>query len=366
MIEFLDLKSINAQYRADLIEACTKVIDSGRYIQGQFVNNFESEFAAYCQASHCIGVANGLDALKLTLRAWKELGKLKYGDEVLVPANTYIASILAITENGLVPRLVEPDEETLNICPKLILSAVTKKTKVILPVHLYGRLAPMNEIISIAKEHDLLILEDGAQAHGAVSDSKRAGSWGDAAGFSFYPGKNLGALGDAGAIVTNDSELAAMVRTISNYGSSEKYINKVKGVNSRLDELQAAMLSIKLRKLDECNDRRRAIAMQYCKRIKNPNINVLPLAGYEHVYHLFVVRAKQRDELSQHLRSLGIETLIHYPVPPHVQTAYKEFNFLDFPITESIHNEILSIPISSEMSLNDLDAVVDACNSFIG
>ncbi len=365
MIPFLDLKSINARHRDDLIRAFTRVLDSGWYLQGGSVKEFESDFAAYCGSSHCIGVANGLDALTLTLRAWKELGKLNDGDEVIVPANTYIASILAITENRLVPVLIEPDPTTFNISIKNIKLAITKKTKVILPVHLYGRLAPMDEIMCIAKEHNLLVLEDAAQAHGAFLDGKRAGSWGDAAGFSFYPGKNLGALGDAGAVVTSDAVLEAVVRTLSNYGSSEKYVNKLKGVNSRLDELQAAILSVKLKRLDEDNVRRRAIAKKYCEEIKNTQIDILPFAGYEHVYHLFVVRTKHRTELEEFLGVSGVATLIHYPIAPHRQTAYTELAHLELPFTLQLHNEILSLPISPVLSDAQIDAVILACNSFM-
>jgi len=365
VIPFLDLKSINARHRDDLILAFTRVLDSGWYVQGGSVKEFESDFAAYCGSSHCIGVANGLDALTLTLRAWKELGKLHHGDEVIVPANTYIASILAITENGLIPVLIEPDPSSFNISYKNIKMAITKRNKVILPVHLYGRLAPMEEIMCIAKEHNLLVLEDAAQAHGALLDGKRAGSWGDAAGFSFYPGKNLGALGDAGAVVTSDSLLEATVRTLSNYGSAEKYINKLKGVNSRLDELQAAILSVKLKRLDEDTVRRRAIAKKYCEEIKNTEIDILPFAGDEHVYHLFVVRTKHRAELAKFLDVSGVATLIHYPIPPHRQTAYTELAQLELPFTLQIHNEILSLPISPVLSDAQIDAVIFACNSFM-
>jgi len=363
-IPFLDLALINRQLRSDLIDAFTDVIDSGWYVNGEKLNSFEKEFADYCDAAHCIGVANGLDALTLTLRAWKELGKVNDGDEVIVTANTYIASILAITENRLVPVLIEPDPTTFNISSKNIKLAITKKTKVILPVHLYGRLAPMGEIMCIAKEHNLLVLEDAAQGHGGLLDGKRAGSWGDAAGFSFYPGKNLGALGDAGAVVTSDAVLEVVIRRLSNYGSSEKYVNKLKGVNSRLDELQAAMLSVKLKHLDEDTRRRQVIAKRYCKEIKNAQIEILPFAGDDHVYHLFVVRTKHRKKLADFLESLGVATLIHYPIPPHRQAAYPELGQLDLPITQQIHDEILSLPISPVMSEEQVDTVVYACNSF--
>ena len=364
MIPFLDLKSINARHRDDLLDACAAVIDSGWYVQGQFLKAFEKEFSEYCGSKHCVGVANGLDALTLILRAWKDLGKLSDGDEVIVPANTYIASILAITENGLIPKLVEPDRLTYNICTAGILSALTPKTKVILPVHLYGKISPMQEIMAAARKHNLLVLEDSAQAHGAELDGVRAGAWGDAAGFSFYPGKNLGALGDAGAVVTSDPELAAVVRQLGNYGSAKKYVNNLKGVNSRLDELQAAMLSVKLKVLDDDSNRRRAIAKEYYERINNPYIDITPLGGLDHVYHLFVIRSRCRDELAEFLRNQGVQTLIHYPIPPHKQDAYQDYSHLALPETEAMHREVLSLPISPVMEQCDVNTVIDACNAF--
>ena len=279
MIPFLDLKAINAQYRAELIAACTRVIDSGWYITGNEVEQFEQDFSNYCGTQYAIGVANGLDALTLTLRAWKELGKIKEGDEVIVPANTYIASILAVSSNGLVPILVEPDLATYNLCPKNVETAITSKTRVILPVHLYGQLADMPAIMDIAARHDLLVLEDSAQAHGASHNGKKSGNWGHAAGFSFYPGKNLGALGDAGAVTTNDKNLADTLRALSNYGSHEKYKNIFQGVNSRLDEIQAAMLNVKLCHLDAEIAHRRTIAAAYLEDINNPNIVLPPKIG---------------------------------------------------------------------------------------
>ena len=333
MIPFLDLKKINQQYRNELVEACTRVIDSGWYIGGSELEKFENNFANYCGSKYAIGVANGLDALILTLRAWKELGKLKDGDEVIVPSNTYIASILAITANNLTPVLVEPTIGSYNIDPKKIEQAITAKTKVLLPVHLYGQLAPMPEIMEIAKKYNLLVLEDSAQAHGAQIGGVKAGNWGDASGFSFYPGKNLGALGDAGAITTNNDELANMLRAIRNYGSHEKYKNLVPGVNSRLDEIQAAMLDIKLKFLDQETEHRRKIAEMYLTKIKNPEVS-LPLHEVDatqykqHVWHLFVIRTKNREALQKHLADNGVQTLIHYPIPPHKQQAYKEWNDL--------------------------------------
>jgi len=369
MIPFLDLKTINAQYRAELIEAATRVIDSGWYICGNELTKFEKQFAHYCNVKHCIGVANGLDALVLTLRAWKELGKLNDGDEVLVPANTYIASILAITENDLTPVLVEPDAGTFNICVKNARNSITKRTKAILPVHLYGQIAPMKEIVMLAEEFNLLVLEDCAQAHGASIDSIKAGAWGDAAGFSFYPGKNLGALGDAGAITTNDDQLAATLKALRNYGSHEKYKNLYKGVNSRLDEIQAALLSVKLKYLDNEIQHRKLIADIYLNNIKT-NLILLPQINSqkaseneEHVWHLFVIRTQHREQLQKHLHNQGIQTLIHYPIPPHKQAAYIEFQNISLPTTEIIHKEILSLPLSPTMSADDCYRVINAVNT---
>ena len=370
MISFLDLKSVNTQSRAELIEACTRVIDSGWYIGGNELARFEGDFASYCGTKHCIGVANGLDALILTLRAWKELGKLRDGDEVIVPANTYIASILAITENNLVPVLVEPDATTFNLCPDKVKAALTAKTRAILPVHLYGRLADMPALLDIAEQHTLLVLEDSAQAHGASIGGRRAGSWGDASGFSFYPGKNLGALGDAGAVTTNDDELAQVLRALRNYGSHEKYKNLYQGVNSRLDEIQAAVLCVKLKYLDEQTMHRRKIAQAYMEGIANPVIS-LPLGSGTsaltlniHVWHLFVVRCQHRDALQNHLASHGVQTLIHYPIPPHHQQAYPQWNALSFPITEAMHQQVLSLPIGPTLTLEEANHVVHACNIF--
>ncbi|MEN8369480.1 DegT/DnrJ/EryC1/StrS family aminotransferase [Acinetobacter bereziniae] len=369
MITFLDLKSVNKQYRTELIEACTRVIDSGWYIGGSQLEKFEQNFAEYCGTKFAIGVANGLDALILTLRAWKEIGKLNDGDEVIVPSNTYIASILAITANNLTPVLVEPDIATYNIDSAKIEAAITSQTKVILPVHLYGQLADMPAIIEIANKHNLLVLEDSAQSHGATINGKKAGNWGDASGFSFYPGKNLGALGDAGAITTNNEELAQMLRALRNYGSHEKYKNLVTGVNSRLDEIQAAMLDVKLKFLDRETQHRRKIANLYLTGIRNPLIK-LPLSGInaeefqKHVWHLFVIRTEHREALQKYLADNGVQTLIHYPIPPHKQQAYKEWNHLSYPISEQIHAEVLSLPIGPTLSLDDAKKVVQLCNSF--
>ena len=371
MIPFLDLKDVNRQYRDDLIEVCKRVIDSGWYIGGTELDKFEKNFAEYCGTRFAIGVANGLDALILTLRAWKELGEIKDGDEVIVPSNTYIASILAITANNLSPILVEPDLYTYNIDALKIEQAITPKTRVILPVHLYGQLAAMPAIMDIANKYNLLVLEDSAQAHGASLNGKKAGNWGHASGFSFYPGKNLGALGDAGAITTNDVELANMLKALRNYGSHEKYKNLVPGVNSRLDEIQAAMLDIKLKFLDKETEHRRRVASLYVDNINNPLIE-LPLTGInaekyaQHVWHLFVIRTPHREALQKYLLDNGVQTLIHYPIPPHKQQAYKEWNDLSFPISEQIHAEVISLPIGPIMSLEEVQQVINLCNSFKG
>lgn len=368
-INFLDLKKINLQYERDLIDACTRVIQSGWYIGGSALTEFENKFANYCGTKFAIGVSNGLDALILVLRAWKELHKLKEGDEVIVPANTYIASILAITENNLKPVLVEPDPNTFNIDPTQIRQAITSKTKVILAVHLYGQLADMIQISQIAKDHNLLILEDAAQAHGASVNGIKAGSWGGAAGFSFYPGKNLGALGDAGAITTNDQVLAELLRALRNYGSHEKYKNFVQGVNNRLDDIQAAMLSVKLNYLDQDTQIRRRIARRYLSEIKNPLVQ-LPIVRTNaelylgHVWHLFVIRCDRREALQTYLHERFIQTLIHYPIPPHQQKCFPLLNDLSLPITEKVHQTVLSLPISPVLSDDDVTRIVGAINEF--
>jgi dTDP-4-amino-4,6-dideoxygalactose transaminase len=370
MIPFLDLKDINQRYRQALIDAATRVIDSGWYVLGQEVQAFEQEFANYCGTRYCVGTANGLDALVLTIRAWKELGRLKDGDEVIVPANTFIASVLAITENRLKPVFVEPDAESYNIAPQNVRQAMTPKTKAIIPVHLYGQLAPMGELMDLAEEHGLLVLEDSAQAHGAMVYGKRAGSLGHAAGFSFYPGKNLGALGDAGAITTNDPELAKTVRALGNYGSHKKYENSFKGLNSRLDEMQAAFLRVKLRQLNAETVGRKQVAVAYAKGITNTNIK-LPITANSneailksHVFHLFVVRVKKRNEFQEHMKDAGIETLIHYPLAPHKQNAYSDYNKLKLPITEAIQQEVVSLPIWGSMSFNFVNKIIERSNSF--
>lgn len=369
-VPFLDLKSLNSQYREQLVEAAARVIDSGWYIQGIELAAFEEAFADYCGCPYAIGVANGLDALSLTLRAWKELGKLKDGDEVIVPANTYIATILSVTENRLVPVLVEPDLATYNLCPINLEAAITSRTRAVLPVHLYGQMANMPVLKDIADRHGLLVLEDSAQSHGASINGRKAGSWGDASGFSFYPGKNLGALGDAGAITTKDDELAQALTAIRNYGSHEKYKNIYKGVNSRLDEIQAAILQVKLKYLDGQSEKRREIARIYLEGIDNPSIvlplevGISPIGMESHVWHLFVVRCDERDALQKYLADNGVQTLIHYPIAPHRQKAYAPMNGLSFPLTEKIHQSILSLPMGPTMTAEQAIHVVDVCNRF--
>lgn len=372
MISFLDLKGINSIYREELIDAAVNVIDSGWYIQGNQVGSFEREFAHYCGVKHCIGVANGLDALIIIIRAYKELGRLKEGEEIIVPANTYIASILAITENRLRPILIEPDERTYNLSTNQIKSAITPRTKAILAVHLYGQLADMPTINRIAKENNLLVIEDSAQAHGAQLNGQKAGSWGDASGFSFYPGKNLGALGDAGAVTTNDDHLAQTIRILGNYGSQKKYENLYQGLNSRLDEIQAAFLRVKIKYLNNEIQRRQAIAEMYIRGIKNdliilpitPQISDQPSKCEECVWHLFVILTKDRDRLQTYLRQQGIQTLIHYPIAPHQQRAFKSLNTDNYPITERIHKEVLSLPISPVMTDCEVEKVIQAVNRF--
>ncbi|MEK0042873.1 DegT/DnrJ/EryC1/StrS family aminotransferase [Escherichia albertii] len=367
MIDFLNLKKINEKYKHEMQQAFNRVVDSGWYILGQELKSFESEFAQYCGVKYAIGVANGLDALYLVLKAWKEQGKLNDGDEVIVQANTYIASILAITNNNLVPILTEPDENSFNLNPESIRSKITERTRAILVVHLYGQISPMKEIMAIAEEYNLLVLEDCAQAHGAELDKIKAGNWGHAAGFSFYPGKNLGALGDAGAITTNDYELVSVINALRNYGSHKKYQNVYQGVNSRLDEMQAAMLSVKLKYLDEDNSTRKKIASRYLSEIKNKYITLPHYNDAEqHVWHLFVVKTKKRKELTDYLNSEGIMTMVHYPIPPHKQVAYKEYNNIRLPLTEQLHNEVLSLPIDPTMSNREIEHVIKVVNGFGG
>ncbi|MEZ9345014.1 DegT/DnrJ/EryC1/StrS family aminotransferase [Vibrio cyclitrophicus] len=365
MVNFLELKRLNSEYEDELKQACVRVIESGWYILGAETEKFEREFANYCGVKHCIGVANGLDALTLTLKAWKEQGKVSKGDEVIVPGNTYIASVLAVTEADLVPVFVEPNEVTHNICPKAIEAAITDKTKVIIPVHLYGQLADMPTVMSLAAKYQLLVLEDSAQSHGAELEGKRSGAWGDASGFSFYPGKNLGALGDGGAITTDDDDLAETLRALRNYGSHVKYQNLYQGLNSRLDEMQSAMLSVKLKYLPAQTNERQKLADFYLREIRNPLV-ILPevTESLAHAWHLFVVRTSNREALVEHLTRCGIQTQVHYPIAPHKQQAYSEFNHLHLPLTEQLQNEVLSLPMSPYLSEQERQAVVVAINSF--
>ena len=367
MIPFLDLAKVEKQFSEEIKKSVNQVIDSGWFILGQNVQKFEQEFANFCGAKHAIGVANGLDALILIFRAYIEMGLLKEGDEVIVPSNTYIASILSITQNRLVPVFVEPNIESYNIDPQSIEHKITSKTKAIMIVHLYGQVAYNPEIASIAQKHDLLVVEDAAQAHGASLNGLKTGNFGDAAGFSFYPSKNLGALGDGGAVTTNDQELADVVRALGNYGSHKKYENLYKGQNSRLDEIQAAILSVKLGSLDADNDRRKQIANYYTKNIQNDKV-ILPKRIHEdknsHVYHLFVVRVENRENFREFLKEKGIATDVHYPIPPHKQKAFSELNENSYPLSEKIHNEIVSIPCGLHLTDNEVEYITTSINQY--
>lgn len=369
MIKFLDLQKINLVHQKEIEERLLKVFRSGWYILGNELKTFEKNLSDYIGCKNTIGVANGLDALRLIFRAYMEMGKMKPGDEVIVPANTYIASILAISDNGLVPVLVEPDIDTYNIDLSKIEEKISPRTKAIMIVHLYGRAVFSDELKELSKKYNLKIIEDNAQAIGAEWNGIKTGNLGDAAGFSFYPGKNLGAIGDGGAVTANDDELAKTIRTLANYGSNQKYVNIYQGLNSRLDEIQAAVLDVKIKYIDQENQNRRSIAENYLKNIKNNKI-ILPdfpfsmLNNREHVWHLFVIRCEKRDELQKYLKEQDIETMIHYPIPPHHQQAYKKWNHLKFPITEKIHNQVLSLPISPVMTKEEIEKVVEVCNKF--
>jgi dTDP-4-amino-4,6-dideoxygalactose transaminase len=365
LVPFLDLKAINARHAVELKAATARVIDSGWYVLGEEVKAFETEFAAWVGSPHCVGTSDGLSALILALRGWKELGLLKDGDAVAVPANTYIASILAITESRLRPVLVEPDEDTFNLSAVKLAAALTPDVKAVLAVHLYGQLADMPAISKLCHDRGLLLFEDAAQAHGACLCGVKAGAWGDAAAFSFYPGKNLGALGDAGALTCKDAKLADMVRALRNYGSHQKYQNLVQGPNDRLDELQAAFLRVKLPHLDADNAHRRAIALRYRNEIKNPAVRLPSVRHGEdsHVWHLFVFRIPDRDVFRQRLLDRGVQTAIHYPIAPHQQPAYaKELGHLSLPLTEAIHREVVSLPISPVLTDAQIDHVIAAVN----
>jgi dTDP-4-amino-4,6-dideoxygalactose transaminase len=364
-IQFIDIKSINLRHQKAFENSLNEVLEKGWFILGEKVEAFEKSFGEYCGTKHCIGVANGLDALILILEAYKEMGLMHPGDEVIVPSNTYIASILAISKAGLKPVLAEPDELTCLLDPANIEKCITPKTKAILPVHLYGQVCDMDSINSIVKKYHLKVIEDSAQSHGAVYKGKRSGNLGDASGFSFYPAKNLGALGDGGAITTNDDMLAETIKALRNYGSVEKYKNIYKGINSRLDELQAAFLSEKLKWLDKDNERRREIAGMYLSGIDNPEI-ILPVCINEeaHVWHCFTVRTKNRQSLQQYLSSNQIQTVIHYPVPPHKQPAYKEWQAYNYPVSEKIHEQILSLPISPVMTDVEVQRLITIVNRY--
>lgn len=381
MIKFLDIQKITESFEPELSQAIKRVVKRGLFVLGDEVKEFEKEYASFIGTKHCIGVANGLDALRLILKAYIVLGVIDEGDEVIVPANTFIATVLAITENRLKPVLVEPDINTYNLDFSLIEEHITSHTRAIILVHLYGQTSWSNQLEELAKKYDLKIIEDNAQAAGAIytcpstSASRRTGSLGDAAGHSFYPGKNLGALGDSGAVTTNDDELAEIIRVLANYGFSKRYVSDYKGLNSRLDEIQAAVLRVKLPRLDADNQHRREIAQYYCKNIVNPDI-ILPyhkenflLSPFtfhlSHVWHLFVIRHPRRDKLQKYLANNGIQTLIHYPIPPHKQKAYNEWDKLLLSITEEIHNEVVSLPISPVMSQDEVDEVIEIVCRFI-
>lgn len=366
MINFLDLKKINLQYQEEIENKLLEVFRSGWYLLGAELKNFEANLSAYIGSQYALGVANGLDALRLIFRAYIELGIMKPGDEVIVPANTYIASVLALSDNGLVPVFVEPDANTYNIDIAKIEEKISPKTRAIMIVHLQGRIVFSEELKNIAQKHDLKIVEDNAQAIGAEWNGIRSGNLGDAAGFSFYPGKNLGALGDAGAVTTNDKALFEAIRAIANYGSNQKYVNIYKGLNSRLDEIQAGVLDVKLKYIGHENGTRREIAKRFIAGINNPKITLPenPADENEHVWHVFVIRTENRDQLQAYLTEKGIHTIIHYPTPPHKQEAYKEYNSLSFPITEKMHDEVLSLPISSVLEEEEIQAIIKAVNEF--
>lgn len=364
-VDFLPLKEINERYRSEFELVFTRILNSGWYILGKESQGFESRFAKFCMSEYCIGVGNGLDALVIILEAYKILGKLNLGDEVIVPANSFFASALAVSKAGLKPVFVEPDAKTFNLNAS-VASSVTSKTRAIMAVHLYGRMAPMDELKKVCEEYGLLLIEDAAQAHGAELKGVRSGSWGDAAGFSFYPGKNLGALGDGGAVATNDPELNQVIRSYRSYGSQEKYHHACLGVNSRLDEIQAAFLSLKLKDLDDANKERQRIAKAYDNGIHNKKVRLpeFPINCTSHVWHLYVVQCSERLNLMNHLEEKGVQSLIHYPIPIHKQEAYFEFNKLDLPITEKMAEEVLSLPIYPGLCDDKIQHVIDSVNSF--
>ena len=366
MVKYLDLERINASFEPELSEAVMRVARSGWYLFGEEVKAFERNFARYCGVKHCVGVGNGLDALTLILMSYVSIGRMRSGDEVIVPANTYIASVLAVLRAGLKPVFCEPEWDTCNISPELLEGLITPRTRAIMVVHLYGRVCRMDEVGEVAVKHGLLVVEDCAQAQGALyKERKRTGALGDAAGFSFYPGKNIGALGDAGAVTTDDDELADRVRALANYGSSAKYVHPYKGINSRMDEVQAAVLNVKLKRLDRDNDLRRCVAAAYRKGICHPGVTI-PSGGegLSHVYHIFTVFSSRRDELRQYLSECGVQTLVHYPIPPHRQKSLSDYAFLSLPVTERIHREELSLPMSPLLTAAEVQTVIDAVNAF--
>ncbi|MEO8998679.1 MAG: DegT/DnrJ/EryC1/StrS family aminotransferase [Rhodanobacter sp.] len=364
-VPFLSLKDVNARYADELKAAAARVIDSGWYVLGDELAAFEHEFATYCGVRHVVGVGNGLDALSLILRGYKELGVIEEGDEVIVPGNTFIASFLAISENRLVPVPVEPDPASFNLDPARVEAAIGPRTCAIMAVHLYGQLADMSSLLTLARKHGLLLIEDAAQAHGAMRDGRKAGAFGDAAAFSFFPAKNLGALGDGGAVVTDDAALAQRIAALRNYGSELKYHHLFQGLNSRLDEMQAAMLRVKLRYLDADIAWRRRVALRYRDGIQHPRIQLPDVAREEqHAWHLFVVRCAQRDALQRHLHAQGIQTLVHYPLPAHRQPAYPSLQDVHLPLTERLHEEVLSLPMGPTLRDDAVDRVIDACNAF--
>jgi len=365
MVPFLSLKKVNDEFLGEIHEAVSKVLSSGWYLQGEANDTFEKSYSSYIGTTHTIGVANGLDALKLILRGYIEMGFIQEGDEVIVPINTYIASILAITDNNLIPVFVEPNPDTLQIDENRIEDVITGKTKAIMIVHLYGRCSYSEKIGSLCKQYNLKLIEDNAQAHGCYYGNTKTGAIGDAAGHSFYPGKNLGAFGDAGAVTTNDTLLASTIRALANYGSSEKYINKYKGLNSRLDEIQAAILNVKLKYLDRDIEARKNVAKRYFNEIHNPLIRLVGISDWNsHVFHLFPIFSKYRNELQMYLKDNGVLTLIHYPIPPHKQLCYKEYSTKSYPITEQIHDEELSLPISPVMTDEEITIVIEAVNKW--
>lgn len=365
MIKFLDLQKINAQHKEELEQAAKRVIDSGWYLIGNELKSFESNYAEYVGAKYALGVANGLDALRLIFRGYIEMGVMSPGDEIIVPANTYIASILSVTDNQLKPVFVEPNEQTYNLDSNKLEEAITPRTKGVLAVHLYGQVAVDQKMLDICSKHNLKLIEDGAQSHGAKCDGKISGNFGDAAGHSFYPGKNLGALGDAGAVTTNDDELAEVIKALRNYGSHKKYENIYQGYNSRLDEIQAAFLNVKLKYIQNDIDGRRAVAQYYRSNIKSDKIELPTVLSEEgHVWHLFVIRTNEREKLQKYLLDNGVQTLIHYPIPPHKQEAYSDYNQMSFPITEKIHEEVLSLPMSSIIDEKSLEEIVRLINNY--